>query len=319
MCKLKAFFGEELWDVVVDLAAFFHPRCYNCMPFDDGEPVWLSTPTDAEDALNEICVGVAECHDLDFGEFDGSYEALSNAIDEGDLVCDGCGTTWALPMQVASDWVPDGEDTANATHLLSKRYWPYLTHYTKDAASLDAILRGGAISGTVKFIPSGDRVVCLTECSPIEIHELMKSRDEESGDVGERYKWNRSNYGVAIHRTAACSHGALPAIYGSKELLQALPAHEAHRFVRFDRSGKGYADWTFEREFRIKGDVDMHQLDPHEMFIIVANKADRFAMLARLDVPPWPVMSFDYAFPAEGYPSPRATRRQAAKQVCKEQ
>lgn len=94
--------------------------------------------------------------------------------------------------------------------------------------------------------------------------------------------------------------------------MHTLPAADRFRCVKFERRNGAYSDWTFEREFRHKGDIKLENFDPNDVLVIVANRAERFRLLAQEDIVPWPVVAFDYAF-AEGEPPyARLTGRQKA-------
>lgn len=75
--------------------------CYNCMPFDEGEIVWISSPTDLGEALHEA---FADSGVLEEIEYDPA-EYMSELIDELELACPNCSTEWTETFdEVAPDW-----------------------------------------------------------------------------------------------------------------------------------------------------------------------------------------------------------------------
>ena len=57
--------GEDLWEVVLDLLTFEHECCYNCMPWDGGECVWITERYDLVDVLPELIEFVCKANGVE--------------------------------------------------------------------------------------------------------------------------------------------------------------------------------------------------------------------------------------------------------------
>lgn len=107
----------------------------------------------------------------------------------------------------------------------------------------DGKLRGSANSG---FIKGNTPAVCFSECPLSAIKLFAKKSDEENA----RYRF----YGIAVSKKSAFSQGARPVIYLPDDEGEWIPSSEKWRHVRFEY---GKVDWTFEREWRSKGDFEL--------------------------------------------------------------
>jgi hypothetical protein len=328
MSELSEVLGDG-WDVVRDLVFHDYGKCYNCQPYDGGEPVWIVPSTRLVDAATEVVDLAADVNGISLP--DGWEELVAKAIDDDDdgWHCDDCGTELTADDEIGENVFDEGADPAKATHLLTQAHWPFLTHYvggdTADAARarFESVLSDRVLRASTKFITGSHEVVCLTECSPPEIRELLRvshavedSFDERArwSQLGhEKMRWARSTWGFAFNRPALVAAGARPALHGDEALYAALPASEKFRFVRFEHAPR-FADWTFEREFRFPGDIPLDGLLAGKMFLVVPDRRERMRLLARIDVPPWPVMPFDLPL-GPNDPVPRPTGRQSARLV----
>jgi len=163
------------------------------------------------------------------------------------------------------------------------------------------------IQGSAQLVRGGIPVVSMTECSPLEVRALLKHQSEQ--EHGEPFKWGRSRHGVAVRRNAAIARGgAMPVLAGDAALWASLSPANRFRFVRWEPPR---VDWTFEREFRVLGNLDLQLFQPTDVVLIVENRHERFRLLAQRDVTPFPVMPFDYVFSTDD-PYPRRTKRQQA-------
>ena len=210
--------------------------------------------------------------------------------------------------------VTKGADTSGATYLLTKAYWSYLTHYTKptdDLSGLEVLLKivsDKRIKSSSRKIVGQQKVVCFTECSPLDIHALLEG--EKNPEPAEGFRCRRSRHGVAVTRKALCEAGALPVIHGNKGIRDCLPGNQLFRFQKFAGTGE-LSDWTFEREFRFRGDVVLTEFNPADVILIVEDRKEMFQVLAQKKLPPFPVMPFDYVFSTDA-PYARRTARQKA-------
>ena len=113
------------------------------------------------------------------------------------------------------------------------------------------ILKSGIIHGSKKegYIKGPNAAVCFSEC-PLSFIKYFASDNEKKG---ARYRF----YGIAISKKAAFENGARPVIYLPDNEGEWIPMDQKWRHVRFEY---GNVDWTFEREWRKKGDLDLNQL-----------------------------------------------------------
>lgn len=113
------------------------------------------------------------------------------------------------------------------------------------------ILESGKILGSNNkgFVKGADTAVCFTEC-PLSAVKLFAS-----GPDVEKAKYRF--YGIAISKKAAFNNGARPVIYLPDDEGDWIPESEKWRHVRFEY---GSVDWTFEREWRKRGDLELKGL-----------------------------------------------------------
>jgi hypothetical protein len=121
--------------------------------------------------------------------------------------------------------------------------------------SLKKILEEGIIRGGFGFIKGPNKAVCLSEIPLSSLKLFAKPEPEES-----RYRF----YGVCLKKKHAFECGARPAIYIPDEEGEWIPNEEKWRQVRFEH---GIVDFTFEREWRKKGDLDLRGLQ--EFYVII--------------------------------------------------
>jgi len=129
-----------------------------------------------------------------------------------------------------------------------------LAHFTRASRGYSAldhlvtILREGRIRGSSRMVPGDRPVVCLFD-GPI-------------GDLSRvLVRANRRRYepfGVAIDKRYAYTSGARPVIYMSLgEAQELLDAEELWRVMGIDLTRTPPVDWTFEREWRLPGDLPL--------------------------------------------------------------
>jgi len=113
------------------------------------------------------------------------------------------------------------------------------------------ILNVGKILGSNNkgFVKGGESAVCFTEC-PLSAVKLFAS-GEDVKDAKYRF------YGIAVSKRAAFENGARPVIYLPDHEGMWIPDSEKWRHVRFEYDK---VDWTFEREWRKKGDLELKSL-----------------------------------------------------------
>jgi hypothetical protein len=129
---------------------------------------------------------------------------------------------------------------------------PMLAHFTRASGKTSAldnllwILEDKVIRGSTRMMTGGHRGVCLFDAPPHELGHLLTPRNRR------RYE----PFGVAIDKRYAFSQGARPVIYiPTAEAAGILDEDEMWRVVSIDLSRNPPIDWTFEREWRLLGDL----------------------------------------------------------------
>jgi hypothetical protein len=131
---------------------------------------------------------------------------------------------------------------------------PMLTHFTRAAGTksaidnLDAILRGGVIRGATRLIRGRRPVVCLFDASVGELGQVLVRSNRR------RYE----PFGVALDKRYAFRMGARPVLYIPwREARQILAEEERWRVAAIDLDCNPPIDWSFEREWRVAGDLPL--------------------------------------------------------------
>lgn len=131
---------------------------------------------------------------------------------------------------------------------------PMLTHFTRAAqkhSALDnvvSILSGGVIRGANRMIRGGRSVVCLFDAPMGELSRLLVR------DNRRRYE----PFGIAVDKRYAFTMGARPVIYMPwREAERMLNPEEVWRVVSIDFDQAPPIDWSFEREWRLLGDLTL--------------------------------------------------------------
>ena len=145
---------------------------------------------------------------------------------------------------------------------------PTLAHFTRASGKTSAldnllwILEDSRVRGSTRMIAGGHRGVCLFDAPPSELGHLLTPRNRR------RYE----PFGVAIDKRYAFSMGARPVIYmPSAEAAAILDEGEMWRVVSIDMARPAPIDWTFEREWRLLGDLP---LQPQFSVALVASWRD---------------------------------------------
>ena len=138
------------------------------------------------------------------------------------------------------------------------------------------ILRDGWIHGGSSVTRGHQRVVCLAD---VPLPELL-SRRTFRPHLG---RWDYEPYGVAVRRQAIQQAGGQPVIYGRKTDCRRLPPDQQWRF----QSVGNTFDWTPEREWRLRGSLDLSSLAPGDAVVFVGDAAAVGPVAA---VSAWPIV-----------------------------
>ncbi len=137
----------------------------------------------------------------------------------------------------------------------------YPDRYVRSACdTLTRILTEQLIRGSSWKLPGRQRAVALTSLPPEESVSLMRWR--------KRFvRYSFEPYGIAIRQDVMVRMGAHAVRYGEKEFL---PSPD-NLFVQ---SPGEKADWTKEKEWRIRGDIELDTIDTKDFFAIVPYEED---------------------------------------------
>lgn len=133
---------------------------------------------------------------------------------------------------------------------------------------LSDILSERTLRASSTYIRGGFLCVCFTETPVFETTAYFAP---SAGGGQPRYE----PYGIAVRKEWLFARGGRPVIYQSNDDFDLLPPQLAWRHCRYE---PGTIDFTWEREWRICGDLP---LDPSET-IVVAPTYEEAAELLRL-------------------------------------
>ena len=141
--------------------------------------------------------------------------------------------------------------TSRITHLTNGQ--------TADEAfeNLLSMLTNKKINGGHGFINGDDAVVCLQEAPLNSISEnLLYERMLRDANGTDHYRYRA--FGLRFAKMFVYRKGGRPVIYGkASELRKILPKNEWWRIVDLQLESKdNIIDWSHEREWRIKGDLE---------------------------------------------------------------
>ncbi len=157
---------------------------------------------------------------------------------------------------------------------------PTLTHFTRASGTQSAldnlmrILSEGTLRGATRMVRSARKAVCLFDVPPAELSGLLSRRNRR------RYE----PFGIAVDKRYAFEKGARPVIYMPfREAEAILRPEEIWRVVSIDFERKPPVDWTFEREWRLLGDLP---LVPELSVALVETWRDAEEIFARFEGEP---------------------------------
>ena len=152
-----------------------------------------------------------------------------------------------------------------------------LAHFTRTSrggSALDnlvAILRDGVLRASSRMVRSKSAVVCLFDAPLSELSKAL--------DPGNRRRYQP--FGIALDKRYAFGMGARPVIYlPLREARRILPSEELWRVVSLDIDRTPAIDWSFEREWRIPGDLP---LNPRHAVALVESWRDVDAVFEHFD------------------------------------
>lgn len=195
----------------------------------------------------------------------------------------------------------------------SAKEWGFLSHTTRACAGpwpdeslaryVDSLLDGddssdhSAVATLMRIIHqrkliAGNRtirggypMVCLTEVPLLELPHLRQFRSH-------RTRWDFEPFGICVRKQWLLDRGTRPVIYGNEELWDTLTETDRPFFQRNNSAntdsttGRQDIDWSEEREWRHRGDLDLSGLGVSDALVFVPNfqAAERLATVS-----PWPL------------------------------
>lgn len=146
-----------------------------------------------------------------------------------------------------------------------------------DAASpfevLKEILASGVIrgSGNSGYVKGALPAACFSEIPLSAVHQFASPPNVPFGP-SVRYRF----YGIAISKKACFAAGGRPVIYLPDSETDWIPADQKWRVVRFEH---GLVDFTHEREWRVRGDLQLAKLPGMYLLVWSASEASEVAAM----------------------------------------
>jgi len=153
------------------------------------------------------------------------------------------------------------------------------------------ILNCRTIKGSPSGVASGIKVVSFMDIPLFFLPQVIKARNENDCNILP----SLDKYGIGVLKKEVYLRGGRPVVYMSgTECNKVLDKDELWRYVKFDiTDDENIIDWTHEREWRIKGDFNLDDLD--NVFVLVKNIDEAKEILRQYkDNPP-----FSYVLPLE--------------------
>jgi len=134
--------------------------------------------------------------------------------------------------------------------------------------TLSRILAERCLRASKRLIRGEERLVSLTACPPSELARLVKWRPS-------LVRWTFEPYGIALNRRKLESLGARPVIYGDDYQYELLDDRDK---PFFQNSGHGENDWRVEKEWRLRGDLDLNLFGRDDGLVFVFTKQEADAL-----------------------------------------
>ena len=149
-----------------------------------------------------------------------------------------------------------------------------------DHSALSALMRIVAqkkLIGSGRTIRGGDRVVSFTAIPLSELPTHRRFRPH-------RVHWDFEPYGICVRREWLRSRGARPVQYAEESAWPQLSEEQRSFFQR--ARGESGIDWTVEQEWRVKGDLCLHDVPPTDVILFVPHFEAAKSLAA---VTSWPI------------------------------
>lgn len=145
--------------------------------------------------------------------------------------------------------------------------------------TLARILATQRLIGTQRLRRGDARTVCFSEQS---LDVLLANREFKS----HLSRWDWEPYGLAIRKNCLVTHGARPVQYLNATDIAGCDADQLPYVQPANDSSHG-RDWSFEREWRVAGDLRLAKIAFEDAFVFVPSQAEA-ALICHLSR--WPVV-----------------------------
>lgn len=146
----------------------------------------------------------------------------------------------------------------------------YISHLTRKTDKKEAlevlyeILKSQKLIGSSAdrgFIIGDNPAVCFQDIPLYGVSQNIFHEQLNRKELGDKLRYNA--VGLAFEKQYIFNNGGRPVFYEQKSIAKALlPKEEWWRIVSFDlKDSDNIIDWTHEREWRIKGDLEFELND----------------------------------------------------------
>ncbi len=149
-------------------------------------------------------------------------------------------------------------------------------------STLKRILAQQVIRGTNTLSRGTEKVTCLTSTPLSQYADRRIFRSHLS-------RWDFEHYGLAIDCEFLKKLGARPVLYGTDTDWNRL-SNLDRPFFQLETSTGTSIDWKAEKEWRVRGDLDLKKIPRHRAFVFVKTKQERTALQKHSR---WPVVSVE--------------------------
>ena len=152
-------------------------------------------------------------------------------------------------------------DSTNIFQMINQRYQlalsrsdlsQWLVHFSRSSVQLENIITEGFIHPSkMNHIYSDKGAACFYDSPPSAWNEIINTNPN-----------GRQGFGIIVAKNALWHLGGRPVIYTDNIFQSYWPDSERYRLIYTDLSREPYpADWTHEREWRIKGGLNLSSSD----------------------------------------------------------
>ncbi|MGI9496703.1 MAG: hypothetical protein ACR2NK_11655 [Mariniblastus sp.] len=149
-------------------------------------------------------------------------------------------------------------------------------------STLKRILAQHTIRGTNTLTKGSEKVTCLTAVPLSQYANRRIFRSHLS-------RWDFEHYGIAIDCEFLKKLGARQVFYGTQQNWNRLESQD-RPFFQLKNSTNGNIDWRAEREWRLRGDLDLDKVPSQLAFVFVKTKQERVALQTQSQ---WPVVTVE--------------------------